>query len=66
MHSFANKNIFLILQETKELVHEVDLRCLELDAETKEIFVSTCIPNKPEQQWKIERINEDRLKAWES
>lgn len=47
------------------LVHGGNPRCLEVNAATKEIYVTKCDKNKEAQKWKIGFVNLDRLKGFD-
>ena len=51
--------------ERKWLVQGGNARCLDMDLDTRDLFLSTCNKNALTQQWDIEHVNRDQLAKWD-
>ena len=56
--------IFLIFQDSKQLRHGPQQRCLDMDSATMELFLSECDDSSATQRWDIENVNKDRVQNW--
>lgn len=50
-------NLWLLLQDTKQLFHPISAQCLDCDLERKEIFMTHCDISSPTQKWEWESLN---------
>ncbi|TRY73495.1 hypothetical protein TCAL_11679 [Tigriopus californicus] len=51
--------------ETQLLRHYGNQRCLDINADTKKLFVSNCRPGLESQKWLLDNMNQNRLENWE-
>ena len=56
---------FFSKQDSMTLKHGGNPRCLDMDPENEEVFVSSCDGRKESQKWKWERADERRLGRWD-
>ncbi len=51
----------LMIQETEQLIHGRQSRCLDHEPERQELFVSLCDVESPTQRWIFEKFNRTAL-----
>ena len=57
--------VSLPLQNLMTLKHGGNPRCLDMDADKEEVFVTSCDSRKKSQKWNWERADEKRLRRWD-
>lgn len=55
-----------LTQDSQILVQGGNHRCLDMDSDRKELFVSPCVGGSPSQKWTFQHVNEDRVRNWNS
>lgn len=51
--------------EKQWLLHGYVQNCLDMDPDTRKVFVTSCDPVSVSQKWQIEHINEKAMKEWD-
>ena len=49
--------LFLIILQDKSLYHPVSNSCIDSNPNERRVFMNTCDPSAPSQQWQFERTN---------
>lgn len=65
-HGMQGNQLFRYLPISKQIQHVISKRCLDADLEKKEVFVSTCDKNKPNQKWTFGFVNATAVNDWEN
>lgn len=56
-HGMQGNQRFKYNLDTNQLLHPVSNQCLDCDADSREIFMYPCKPDRPTQEWIFENIN---------
>lgn len=64
-HGGKGNQLWRYYPDSQLLRHYGNQRCLDLDAKTKKLFVSTCRPGLESQKWILDNMNQKRLENWE-
>ncbi|XP_066942249.1 putative polypeptide N-acetylgalactosaminyltransferase 10 [Macrobrachium rosenbergii] len=65
-HGMGGNQLWRYDPEKKWLIHGGNPRCLDCNPGNKEIYVSSCDPEKKSQKWIFEKFDAERLANWDS
>ena len=51
-----------LFQDTKQIYHPISNQCLDCDSNNKELFMNPCDQSSDTQKWKIEHIEEEKVR----
>lgn len=64
-HGMQGNQLFRYLPDTHQIQHVISNRCLDVDLEKKEVFVSTCNSENNNQKWTFGFVNSTAVNDWE-
>ncbi|CAC5399676.1 GALNT [Mytilus coruscus] len=61
-HGMKGNQRFKYNIDTKQIFHTISNQCLDCDPNNKEIFMNPCDQSSDTQKWKVEHVEEDKVK----
>ncbi|XP_063413499.1 putative polypeptide N-acetylgalactosaminyltransferase 10 [Mytilus trossulus] len=61
-HGMKGNQRFKYNIDTKQIYHPISNQCLDCDPSNKELFMNPCDQSSDTQKWKVEHIEEDKVK----
>ncbi|XP_076070446.1 putative polypeptide N-acetylgalactosaminyltransferase 10 [Mytilus galloprovincialis] len=61
-HGMKGNQRFKYNIDTKQIFHPISNQCLDCDPSNKELFMNPCDQSSDTQKWKVEHIEEDKVK----